>query len=427
MIKFFKRDVLMLLSNKTSSIFLLLLFSLSYLVMITLSSLNSIRKKGQLVGNSDNYIGNFKNFTNDSYGEIANGTTILYFYFIKAIDLFFKNTDYSFFLLNLISTLALVFLVYLTIKRFGSYKQTLPYLILSLFFIFQIFNMKSYLKASNDTFMGIFLALIIFLFYDMYKGNKENWKFLLSGILLGLTATIRPTFILALPFMLTMFFFILKNENFRFILVRVLGLVFLFLTTVLIFHYPSINEKNQLSFVDKNPKNGMNWAQRNYLGLSKIKEGKLPVHRDALWEETSFTEVKSYLEENGKDSLPRDIIEFIQKDPPLYLGLLIYNFLTSLYELFRSYSFLIFIPLIYMIDKKKFNFSLLFYFQILIVSSVCLTFIELRWLIGYHFLLLIGLIEILNQLKNSRKLYILLNLSILTIFFLNLRSIINIL
>jgi len=426
MIKSSKRNILMLFSNKTITIGLLILFCLSYIVMIVLSSLISIRKTGQLVGNNDNYMGNFKIFTNDFYGEIVNGTTILYFYFIKVINLFFQNIDYSFFLLNLISTLALVFLVYLTIKRFSFYKQKLPYVILCLVFVFHIFNMKSYLKASNDTFMGVFLALIIFLLYDIYNGNKTKWKFLLVGILFGLSATIRPTFILALPFMLIMLFIILKNENFKFAFVRVLGLFFLFLITIFIFHYPSITEKKELSFINKNPKNGMNWVQRNYLGLSKIKEGKLPIHRDAIWKETPFSEVKSYLDENGKDSLPKGLIEFVQKDPLLYIGLLIYNFFTSLYELFRSFSFLIILPLIYIYKKRRLNFSLFFYLQILIVSAVCMTFLESRWLIGYQFLFLIGLIEIFNRMKNHRRIYLYLNLSVLTILLFNIRSIINI-
>lgn len=297
--------------------------------------------------------------------------------------------------------------------------------------------MRSYLSASNDAFLGVFVMILLYLItIKLFKGTNERWTFSGIGFVFAICLSVRITAILLLPLIFIAFFYWIKNTEIPFIkrvqLIVMSSLIFIL--TILILHYPAIKEKHSLSYEDKNPSKDLNWIQRNYLGLKKIELGQEKMHRDAIWKNTKFEKVQEYLKIHGADSLPKTFTEAVLKDPILVMKIAFYNVITCFGRFFRFWGFLFFIPIFVLFKRDFFNKyklpAILFFSFIVILSSVCFTFMEFRWFYGYEVLIPISILYAIDKFKisvESSKIQSLVVISLLLITLFNVKSIISIL
>lgn len=414
--------------------FLLIIYIFSTINYILLIGLNNFSFPFRLNRN-DGYHLLFTDWISKSYYEnVVEGTSILYNIFLKGIYNVVGNTDFSFVILNLISQLfILVIGIHILLKL--KYKvKSLQFLIIITLYILYTLNLKSYHNSSNDTFLGVFVILIIYLI--TFKLNKEvkSKVFIYVAVLLSFSFSIRITAIFLLPLISVYFYTWFKTSNLTLLhKLRYLSIFFLsFLFVLTAFHYPSIINNKKLSYEIKDPINlNLNWTQRNYLGLKKIELGKEQLHRDAIWKYTKFEEVKKYVEINGENSLPKSMSEFILKDPILYLKISTYNVLNSLIRFIRFWGFLFLFtlyPLFYFRKNKashKLLSSVSFIILIFLISFSCLTFIEFRWFFGYEILIPMGVLSFLNfnELKNKLNMNAIFASSLILVTLFNFRSI----
>ncbi|MGB3591826.1 MAG: glycosyltransferase family 39 protein [Nonlabens sp.] len=399
---------------------LLVVFSVSYIVTISIVTVNFLQEF-PLVTNNDDYQSNFLKFHENKYDAILDGTTPLYFQTIEILYRMTGSVDVSFFLLNMVAIIGYIIIALRLVKKYARYD--LYHVCLLAIFIFHFIYLKSYFRASNDTFMGLFIFIIVYQLILLFKGNRSYWRFIIAGSCVGAMVCTRPTFLLLCPllFLITLFYF--KQSRLKEALLRTTIALLCCMTIVLIFNWDSLQANGSLSFIDKNPTNGMNWTQKNYLGLDKMFNKGERLHEETNWG-TTFDEVQEHLDRNGKDSLPTNLLEFVTHDTTLYAKLVLYNIARSLFELMRSFGLFIFLPLI-IVFQKRFNFFLhAYFFQIVLVSAVCLTLVEVRWFIGYELFFFYG---ILCYFKNSKIAYInsLLSLSLILLTLFNIRTIVN--
>lgn len=398
------------------SIFIIVYF---YLIV---SSIISKDFSKNLVGNNDNYKGRYFEFIKDPAKAIENGTSQIYFSVLKYFNFIFNDINYSIFSLKLTSIVIICLIISNILnKKLKNVDKFIRISAISIFVIFFI-NTRSYLSASNDMFLGLFLVFYILNLNEIVQKKHNSKTFIYLGTILSICSAIRPTYLLLLPMTLAVFLYSFYLSKFKINLRYTFSFLLSLLIFTGLFHYKSILSGNGLSHFDKNPSSELNWTQRNFLGLSKIKKGKQPIHRDAIWKETEFKDVEAYLEKNGENSLPSTTLSFIMKDPILYIVLVIYNFLFSSLIYLRFFGLLFLLPLITSYFNKINEIGLLFYFQILVISMVCLTFIEMRWLFGYQLLLVLGIVESVSFLNKLQiRLIVNISLSIITLF--NLLSI----
>ena len=422
-----------------SNIFLKTISILAWVVYVLLIILNSF--SGFEFQNNDNYKQVFLRFLEYGYYDsVADGTTILYNLFLKGFYLITNNVELSFIFLNSISQFLLVIFGYLILRK-KQEKISLQFLIILGLYILYILNIKSFSGASNDTFLGVFVIILIYLMTQKIFQAKNNiLTFILIGFFLAVCFSIRMTAILVVPLIIITFiiWYVNTNESIKIKIFKIATMLLTFILFVSVFHYPSLIENSKLSFVDKTPKNiEANWTQRNYLGLKKIESGNEKMHRDAIWHNTKFDEVVEYLEKNGKNSLPKSFSEVLIKDPILVLKMFTYNVVSSLLRVIRFWGILFCFLLFPFFKNRKLRQTILnieylpstlFVIFMLMLSFVCFTFIEFRWFIGYEILIPLAIISQLNGTSftiNKRYSNSLISVSLILVTAFNLRSIIN--
>lgn len=359
----------------------------------------------------DNYVGLFKQFLEKGiYNAIAEGTSVFYNLSLYPIYLIVGEVYKSVLLLNMLSIcitlLIACYLLYSVIKN-KVYCFTLTILSISLFI-----RSKLPLLANDDLFSGMFYSFIIFFLYQFYY-KRKSYYFIIIGVLLGICFSIRELTILWLP-TIGIFLIYYANDikgflkNSTFVAVFMIG-------TISILHFPSLYENGKLSYYDKSPENkNLNWVQRNYLGLKKIDEGKIPISPKAIWNGTSFPEVEQYLKDNGKDSLPNTLFSAMKKDPILFLKIIFYNLYTTLKHYFAYFGILLFLPLIAMFYQRKTISSICYTVFILfsiMICSVAYSFVEFRWFHGTEIFLFLSVGIAIDYLSKKEK--------ILQIFFIS--------
>ncbi len=425
--------VLQVLGNKKSFNIAFLLFVSVYLILFTITLFNSEWK----VANNDNYKGLFDKFHELGYYQgIVQGTSVVYNLFLSFIFSITKNVETSFFVLNLFSDLFLLFFGYYFYNKTGNSKSNIFYIIFSIYTLY-VLNMKSYLSASNDSFLGVFVMILLYLIViKLFDDRSKKTTFLCIGFILAICLSIRITAILLLPLIVIAFFYWRKNTDVTFMRrIQLIGMCSLmFFLTLLLFHYPAIKEKHSLSYEDKNPSKDLNWIQRNYLGLKKIESGQEKIHRDAIWKNTKFEKVQEYLKIHGANSLPKTFSQAVIKDPVLVLKITFLNVITCLGRFFRFWGFLFFIPIILLFKGNFFNkyklSTILFLSFIFILSFVCFTFMEFRWFYGYEILIPISILCAVNKLKMTieiNKIHSIITVSLLLVTLFNVKTIISIL
>ncbi|NBL64842.1 hypothetical protein GV828_06465 [Flavobacterium sp. NST-5] len=369
------------------------------------------------------YNGNVKGFSMSYNGVIS------FFYF------FTGSISFSFFLTNIISQIIIVFIAVKLINRFKIKIKRYWFLCLLLFIMFQLLNLKSYAASSDDTFLGVFVISII---YFVFEDNGEKLfgvkKSFLIGLFLAIALSIRPTAVVLIFSFLIAYLYLGKILKISLkTLFRSLAIwVGTFVIFTGLFHFPSLKEQNKLAVYDKNPPTGANWTQRNYLGLKKIQAGEAKIHRDAIWKDCKFNVVNDYLDINGKDSLPDSFLKVLLKDPILLLLISLYNFVFCFLWELRFYGFLPFVPLFFVISKSFqsiYKVSFVFLLTVFITfSTVCITFIEMRWLIGYEILIPVSIICSLGNLAKiigEKKVDAVITLSIIIVTVLNFKTLLS--
>ncbi len=365
-------------------------------VSLTLLLLNNSDISRMQASDSDSFFAAFSHFQKLGYydGCVA-GYGLLYNSFLT---LFFNLThsyEQSFFLVNLLSQLAILIILIKTLFFYINKIDRFYFFGIAILVTTQVANLKAYSVAYNDTFLAVFVASIIYVLITKIFFDFENkMNFIALGALLALALSIRETtaiIILCIFLMIILLKFTQKIVwQLVFKNITYMTIVFLFVTVLL--HFPSLKENKKLCFYDKNPKTGAVWIQRNYLGLKKIQNHVvLPIHRDAIWINTRFEEVNTYLKTNGEKSLPKNIFEVILKDPLLLAQIFVYNFGYLLLISVRFYGLLLFSMLFLFLRKsvvKTHNLMLIFTIALyILLSFICVTFVETRWLTGYEFLI----------------------------------------
>ena len=303
-----------------------------FCIVYLLQNILSVYKSNFIINDGDNYRGLFLNFINNGYyNSVSQGTSVIYNLVLQLVYFFTKDATISFILVNSFSDLFYVFFGYHFIKKFSTAENKTWTTIIYLVYLLYILANKSYLTRSNEPFLGIFIILLLyFLCYKIFQSKRNYSNFFFIGILFSLCISIRITSFLAIPLIVLSFYFWYKTNSISYkdkvVHITIALITSLFLTIII--HYPSIKEKGRLSFENKNPKD-VNWTQRNYLGLKKIDDGVEKLHRDAIWKNTKFDEVRSYIKQNGKESLPQSLPEVITLNPTLFLKMSCLNTLTS--------------------------------------------------------------------------------------------------
>jgi hypothetical protein len=108
--------------------------------------------------------------------------------------------------------------------------------------------------------------------------------------------------------------------------------------------------------------------------------------------------------------------------------------LTCIARFFRFWGFLIFllpVPLFNFIKKRNLENSIsiqpsmFFIIMSVLFSTICLTFIEFRWFVGYEVLVPIAVLQVYNKMLDTNFKNVFLSLSLIVISLFNIKSIIS--
>jgi hypothetical protein len=419
-----------ILQNKKKNLNIVFVITIFiYLLMIVFYHLKSGFKKID----GDNYTEQFISFLeNGFYYEVSNGTSILYNLVLYVFYKITNSIDLSFIILNSITHILILIISIKILKKVFKNSINIYFYYLIVLYSLYILNQSYFISRSNDYFMAIFILLIIYKLIN-FSFDKSKKEFVVLGALIGLSLSIRMTAIYLIILLIATIFIKYTPRKIDFLKTFLIFITIIF--TLFIFHFPSLISNKKLSYENKNPID-CNWVQRNYLGLKKIEEKNLKPHRDVIWKETNFDEVRNHLKNNGKNSLPNSFFEFLIKDPILLIKITVFNFYTFILRYIRFWGFLfffIFIPFydIFLKFKIKNSFnkiyfeSFLFILLSIVVSFTCLTFVEFRWFAGYEILIPIAIYKISLDFKNKVLLYYLFLFSFILISLFNIKSLIS--
>lgn len=414
--------------------YMLILYTAVSTVLLLLWTYNS----SLIVGNNDAYINHFESFLNNGwYAENIKGTTVIYNSMLSLLYAITNSVNTSFLLLNLISQLLLIYIGLLLLKYFANKKHQLFYYSVVLMFLFRHLMLESYNKASNDTFMAVFVMWALYLFIVKVYDHKEIKRIplILIGTLVGITVGIRPTslFLIVLLFFGSIAWSIRHKIHFLPLAKSLLICLVPLIVVVSIVHYPSISHNKTLSFYNKNASDSsLNWYQRNFLAIKNIEENNLALNHGNIWK-TKFHDVEAYVEQHGEDSLPKGLLSSISRDPLTYAKITSFDWLRIGGWLLRFSGILLIIPLILFAKYKKHrveNVSLILILSLFLLYTILsYSLIEFRWFLGYEVLIYASILVGLKKLENNEMKWIntILFSSLLLVTLFNMRSIINLL
>lgn len=362
------------------------------------------------IGNPDRYFQSFKFFlANDYYTIMQNGSS----YFFNLIVWFFytltDNVNWAFFLTNLTSQLIVVIIGVCVLIKVNMPLKSNYIMVVIAIFICNTLSINAYQYSNNDIFQSVFVLAIFHLLLMAYRQlEKYHYLYVVIGVLSALCTLIRPTSLMVICIVLSAIAILefFKTRRLKSIIKSLILFVIPLVLLTALFHYPSLKENQKLGFYNKNfdPKN--NWVQRNYLGAKRMQSGELPIHKNSIFRETTFSYVNNYLKENGENSLPKTQMDFIVKDPLLAFELVIYNIGFIGLKASRYYAFLVLIPFLFLIKKpflQKEKIPIYLYIiAALLISTIILTLMEYRWIIVYDILLCSGLLISLKYYEISK-------------------------
>lgn len=390
-----------------------------------------------VVGNNDGYITGFVSFLkNGWYLETSTGTTSVYYLSVALIYKFTNSISLSFFIVNLLSQMILVALGLYIFIKVKPKKWSLLYQSVVLLYVLRTLVLESYNKASNDTFMGVFVLIILYLLIvKVYKTSKiPQYVLVAIGVFLAIALGVRQTAVLLIPLIIITFWLwkIKFKITYSKVIANVAVLFITFSVVSALIHFPSLNENQRLSFYDKSNNGKSNWMQKNFLALQHLDANNQPFTNDNVWK-TTFAEVHHYLEDHGENSLPTNLLKAIEKEPVLYFKVYFYNILKTVEWLIRFSGVLILLPVLGAFNKKKdkvYNVpAILFVSFSLVLFALLFSVVELRWYLGYEILSYLAIGYSLKNFEPNRKnvLNSVFIVSICMVALFNLRSLVNLL
>lgn len=375
-----------------------------YGLLVTFNILNFLNKINFKLFDGDNYAQKFIEFNELGYYEsVTNGTSIIYNLFIYLLFIITKNVNVSIVILNSLSIIIYLFLAYKIVRKLKLVETTYSKLFFWNF-VFTILDKKFFYFGHNDFVMSLFGILIIYQFIFILNNDKRYFRFLLIGFFFALALSVRITAVFFLPVIVfySINFFKLNKLLLYDNLKKVAFSILTFILTIILFHFPSLQSNQNLSFENKNPKNyNSTWMQKNYYGLQLLENNKIRYNRNALLEDVSFEEVDKYLEKNGKKSLPNNTLDFILSAPVIVVKITFLNILYVFLKNISLYGLIFLVPVFSIFKTKKiFDFNinsmLIYLITSFFIAFICLSFIEYRWLYSFSVFILIA---VLNSLK----------------------------
>lgn len=164
-----------------------------------------------------------------------------------------------------------------------------------------------FFTAVADPLMALFISLgFIFLSMALEAENRKRLYFILAGLFCALALSVREMFVLYLPaFLLVALIPLIQSTDRQYRVGLALSLL-VFVLTIALIHAPVLLDQGHISYLIKEPDNGLLWVQRTYLGVMEREHwGGGPPPWDAVAE---------YLRTYGDASLPKGQLAAILMD-----------------------------------------------------------------------------------------------------------------
>ncbi|WP_165453911.1 glycosyltransferase family 39 protein [Hyunsoonleella flava] len=348
-------------------------------------------------GDEQSFLKAFSNIqVNGFFSEWMNGGLSPSFYILSyPFAILFENPLIGFRVFSLSSTIITLLLLY----NFAKHKLKLEgvFFYSSIILTINFLAYRIFWQGINDDFLHLLVIYSIVLLYDSCK-KKNNKNILLLGVIIGLIIGTRISAFIIIPGYI---FFFLKDFKTGF----KVGITALIIGFCL--HAPSLISNKTLSSINKDPENGLTWAQLNYVSQIYIYEEKIPEHSRISWEE-----LQDYIDKNGSEHLPKTFIESVTFN----WGFSIREFFNELWFtlhsiFFRFFGLGLFVILafsFYMLksrkalnDNLKFSksFFLFFWSYTFLLCFVVLTSLEIRWYTSFVFLGILFFHKLLEDFK----------------------------
>ena len=355
---------------------------------------------------------------NGLYQELCHGKISPVFSILSTfLNYFINDILITYRIISVIATLTTLFLVFNFAKN--KLKIAGHYLAGIIILTISFLGFRIYWQGLNDAIFHLLVVISFYMLYNIQFSKNTTRNFIYLGIIFGLMIGTRFLAFVILPCFV--FFFLKSTKN-----TLIVGTTTLLVG--LIFHLPSLTNGNGFSDQDKEPKNGMTWAQKNYLSQKLIYENKLKVGNRVTW-----GELENYIKENGKETLPTKFTETLTLSPEITLNSFYNNVIFSvknIYFQFLGFGLLLLFYIYYFALKNKeildvnlkFNlkFTSSFWLHTLLISLVSFTQIEPRWYTSFIYLAIVmtyWFFQNLTNINEGRKAFLLkLNLFIIIMY-----------
>ena len=342
---------------------------------------------------------------NGWYNSVKNGTSPIFNLFGKFFHLFVNNELFCLKYLSLFSWISLVFIwTYFIYKQVKLKKTYILFVFVLLINISLVRNV--YFGAVDDPLFIVFISLtFIYLYKSINSKNNYYYSFLI-GFFYALALSTRPLFIFYLLGLVLIIIYLLylKSINIKNLFI----ICFTFFIVVSIIHFPSLKEKNKLSFHNKDfNKINVTYTEINYLGLLRNNDRLIYGRKQSL--KPKADEILKYRLLNPKKILPKTTIASITYNYSItfrnFLGLFIIQIQSFVRQLGLTYVFFIIytLHLLFNIKKNKFNlFYLPFIFYLCFAICLCIipvVFMEFRWFMMFTILIPVFFIIFNNSYK----------------------------
>ncbi|SEQ09548.1 Dolichyl-phosphate-mannose-protein mannosyltransferase [Hyunsoonleella jejuensis] len=296
--------------------------------------------------------------------------------------LLLENPLNGFRIVSLICTIISVILLY----NFAKNKLKLNgiFLYSSLILIINFLGYRIFWQGINDDFLHLLVIYSVTLLYNIHVETKIK-HILFLGIIIGLIIGTRISAFIILPGYI---FFLYRD----FKTMMKVGAIALMVGFCL--HAPSLLANKSLSSINKDPENGLTWAQLNYVSQIYIYENKIPEHTRITWEE-----LQNYIDTYGSAHLPKTFIESVTFNWSYSIKEFFNELWFTLHAIFfRFFGLGLFVILAFsykMLKKEKHireelkftkSFFLFLWSYTFLLCFVVLTSLEIRWYTSFIFL-----------------------------------------
>ncbi len=275
-------------------------------------------------------------------------------------------------ILSLLSTIAVFFGIrYISQKLFNLSGAYLQLALITVLLV--ISSVKDYWFAGSDNFYtAIFIWILIYLWKIV-----ETWSplksFILAGVLMSVTALIRPLTLLLLVSSIGAMVFIsfFNKAPAGKKVMAIIAFIVAFGLVFIVQQYPSLKETRTLAFERKIPDDTAsyrrkiadtvksNWTQRLALTNLLIEQGKKKLHKGPVY--PSWVQTDEYIAKNGQGSLPGSALQVPAWNFHYFIKYLIKGILMVLYNFIRESGLIFVLPLIFLFrfsfkDYRKYSF-----------------------------------------------------------------------